>query len=125
MASRGLRKTHFFFHLQACERRNFDLCVFLRMCSLTKYLQIVFSRLNSYTTHPQEHTKIKVSPLTGLQMEKKMLFGIPEMPSKTFVMLDKKLPDHFNNNIHRGLSIHIWWWERGIFSPYIMQPLCV
>ena len=25
-----------------------------------------------------------------------MFFVIPEMPSKTFVMLYKKLPDHFN-----------------------------
>ena len=31
-------------------------------------------------------------------MEKKiMFFVIPEMPSKTFVMLLKKLPDHFNS----------------------------
>ena len=32
-------------------------------------------------------------------MEKKkyvMFFVIPEMPSKTFVMALKKLPDHFN-----------------------------
>ena len=28
MASRGLRKTYFF-HLKACERKNFDFCVFL------------------------------------------------------------------------------------------------
>mgnify|MGYP006975455970 CR=1 FL=1 len=28
-------------------------------------------------------------------MEKKNVFVIPEMPSKTFVMLYKKLPDHF------------------------------
>ena len=43
-----------------------------------------------------EHTKIKVSSLTGLQMENKiMFFVIPEMPSKTFVMVLKKLPDHF------------------------------
>ena len=41
------------------------------------------------------HTKIKVSPLTGLQMEKNIFFLIPEMPSKTFVMVFKKLPDHF------------------------------
>ena len=40
-------------------------------------------------------TKIKVSPLTDLQMEKIMFFVIPEMPSKTFGMLLKKLPDHF------------------------------
>ena len=46
-------------------------------------------------THPYEHTKIKVSPLTGLQMEKNMFFVMPEMPSKTFVMLYKKLSDNF------------------------------
>ena len=33
MASRGLRKA-FFFHLKACERRNFDFYVFLRVDSL-------------------------------------------------------------------------------------------
>ena len=43
----------------------------------------------------QEDTKIKVYPLTSLQMEKNMFFVIPEMPSKTFVMVLKKLPDHF------------------------------
>ena len=34
MAFRGLRKTYIFFHLKACERRNFDFCVFLRVGSL-------------------------------------------------------------------------------------------
>ena len=29
-----------------------------------------------------------------------MFFVIPEMPSKTFVMLQKKLPDHFNYNMY-------------------------
>ena len=28
-----------------------------------------------------------------------MFFVIPEMPSKTFVMLYKKLPDHFKYNV--------------------------
>ena len=35
MASRGLRKTYFFPHLKACERRNFDFCVFLEKSSVT------------------------------------------------------------------------------------------
>ena len=30
-----LRKNIFFFHLKACERRNFYFCVFLRMSSVT------------------------------------------------------------------------------------------
>ena len=29
----GDYEKHIFFHLKACERRNFDFCVFLRMCS--------------------------------------------------------------------------------------------
>ena len=29
-----------------------------------------------------------------------MFFVIPEMPSKTFVMLYIKLPDHFNKHTH-------------------------
>jgi len=32
MVSQGLRKTHFF-PLEGRERRYFDFCVFLRMCS--------------------------------------------------------------------------------------------
>ena len=32
-------------------------------------------------------------------MEKKYVFVIPEMPSKTFVMVLKKLPVHFKNQI--------------------------
>ena len=38
-------------------------------------------------------------PLTELQMEKNYVFCNPEMPSKTFVMDFKKLPDHFNMQI--------------------------
>ena len=44
---------------------------------------------------PVKTHKFKVSPLTRLQMEKNMFFVIPEMSSKTFAMLLKKLPDHF------------------------------
>ena len=32
----------------------------------------------------------------AFKWKKIMFFVIPEMPSKTFVMLYKKLPDHFN-----------------------------
>ena len=36
----------------------------------------------------------------------KKIFVIPEMPSKTFVMVLKKLPDHFNEKqLHRGASL--------------------
>ena len=31
----GITKNIFFPHLKACERRNFDFCVFLRMCRVT------------------------------------------------------------------------------------------
>ena len=30
----GDYEKHIFSHLKACERRNFDFCVFLRMCSM-------------------------------------------------------------------------------------------
>ena len=30
----GITKIIIFFHLKVCERRNFDFCVFLRMCSM-------------------------------------------------------------------------------------------
>ena len=97
MAYRGLRKTHFFPHLKACERRNFDFGVFLRMCSVTVSPPENNPQVFRYTTHPLKHTKIKISLLTGLQMGKKMFFVIPEMPSKTFFLLYKKLPDHFKD----------------------------
>ena len=89
MASRGLRITSFFFHLKACERRNFDFCVFLRVGSLPggRVLPGVSHALrpftlykpvfNGQTTHPLKHTKIKVSPLTSLQMEKNYVFRNP------------------------------------------------
>ena len=35
----------------------------------------------------------------AFKWKKIMFFVIPEMPSKTFVMLYKKLPDHFNTYI--------------------------
>ena len=64
MASQGLRKTYFFFHLKVCERRNFDFCVFLPMRSMP--LNPGLYKLNGpsgrrhagphtpagYTTHP-------------------------------------------------------------------------
>ena len=87
MASRGLRKTYFFPHLKACERRNFDFCVFLRMCSgsgetgLYKLNEGIGRRhAGPHTpagpsTQFQEHTKIKVSPLTDPQMEIKLCFS--------------------------------------------------
>ena len=31
----GIVKKYFFFYLKACEWRNFDFCVFLRMCSMS------------------------------------------------------------------------------------------
>ena len=36
--------------------------------------------------------------------KKNMFFVIPEMPSKTLVMLYKKLPDHFKNTYFTHLS---------------------
>ena len=35
-----------------------------------------------------------------------MFFVIPEMPSKTFVMLYKKLPDHFKIQIYLEIYLH-------------------
>ena len=35
-----------------------------------------------------------------------MFFVIPEMPSKTFVMLYKKLPDHFNATLSHCFNTH-------------------
>ena len=41
-------------------------------------------------------------------MEKNMFFIIPEMPSKAFVMVKKKLPDHFNLKSGSGRSRVFW-----------------
>ena len=51
----------------------------------------MFSRGETVTLNIRKNTKKnKVSPLTGLQVgEKIMFFVIPEMPSKTFVMVKK------------------------------------
>ena len=61
----------------------------------------VGSSLPAYALHIRRthYTSVKthknqISPLTDPQTEKIMFFVIPEMPSKTFVMLYKKLPDH-------------------------------
>ena len=45
----------------------------------------------------RKDTQKSVSPLTDPQVEKIMFFVNPEMPSKTFVMVLKILPDPFNN----------------------------
>ena len=90
MASRGLRKTYFFPHLKACERRNFDFCVFLRMCSVTKYLQIVSSVKQLHYTSVRTQKNQSFSSHRPSNGKKMMFFVIPEMPSKTFVMVLKK-----------------------------------
>ena len=88
MTSWGLRKTYFFFHFKACERGNFDFYVFIRMCS-GSVKNSLYHKLNGGsgrrhagphtpagpTTHPLEQPKIKVSPLTDPQMEKKICFS--------------------------------------------------
>ena len=61
MASRGLRKT-FFFHLKACERRNFDFCVFLRMCSVTvtgPVLSWLYDRNEDKWTEQLHYTSVR------------------------------------------------------------------
>ena len=46
--------------------------------------------------HIRENTqKSKFLLSQTFKWKKNMFFVIPEMPSKTFVMLYKKLPDHF------------------------------
>ena len=51
----------------------------------------------------------------SFKLKKIMFFVIPEMPSKTFVMLYKKLPDHFKRT--DSLS----WWAYGYNCYYIQQ----
>ena len=69
--------------------RIFDFCVFLRMCNMPVKTGLYKLHGGSgrrhagphtpagHTTHPLKHTKIKVSPLTGLQMEKNYVFRNP------------------------------------------------
>ena len=63
--------------MKACEGKNFDFCLFLRMCSVTVSPRENNLQVFRYTTHPLEHTKIRVSPLTGIQMEKNYVFRNP------------------------------------------------
>ena len=62
MASRGLRKTYFF-HLKACERRNFDFCVFLRMCSMS---DIVRNRFEISHVTPGQRQEFRCRPTLEL-----------------------------------------------------------
>ena len=51
------------------------------------------------TLHIRKNTqKSKFLLSQAFKWGKKMFFVIPEMPSKTFVMVLKKLPDHFNKS---------------------------
>ena len=85
----GLRKTYFFPLLKACERRNFDFCVFLRMCSLTKYLQIVFSRWN-ITLHIRKNTQKSQFLLSqAFKWKKIMCFDIPRCHLKLLLWFKK------------------------------------
>ena len=85
----GITKNIIFFHLKACERGNFDFCVFLRMCSMpggrvwpgvTTSAPSVFNR-----THYTQKSKFLLSQT--FKWKKIMFLVIPEMPSTTFVMV--------------------------------------
>ena len=104
MASRGFRKTYFFSHLKACERRNFDFCVFLRVDSLPFKNSLCGPAWHVRSVHsPYINRFLKGRLLTRKNTQKSnfllsqafkwkkkiMFFVIPEMPSKTFVMLYK------------------------------------
>ena len=85
MASRGLQKNIFFPHLRACERRNFDFCLFLRVGSLpggrvwpgvTRALRpftLYKPVFNGQTTQTQKSKFL----LSSLQMEKNYVFRNP------------------------------------------------
>ena len=93
--------------MKACERRNFDFCLFLRVGSLpggrvghcvmtshtpfSLYKPVLTDRLP--TRKNTQKSKFLVSQ--AFKWKKIMFFVIPEMPSTTFVMSYKKLPDHF------------------------------
>ena len=49
----------------------------------------------AYYTSVKTQKKIKVSPLTGLQMEKNYVFRNPRDAIQNFCYALKKLPDHF------------------------------
>ena len=67
------------------------------MCSVTKYLQIV-SRGETVTLHIRKNTqKSKFLLSQAFKWKKVMFFVIPKMPSKTFVMVQKKFPGHFKS----------------------------
>ena len=91
MASRGLRKTYFFsiWRLVRGETLIFVCFYGCIVCPLKTGLYKLSGRSGanqSFSSHKPSNEK------------KNMFFVIPEMPSKTFVMLKKKLPGHFNPN---------------------------
>ena len=53
----------------------------------------------------KKNTKIKVSPLTGIQIEKKYVFRNPRDAIKNFCYALKKLPDLFNVPSKRALIL--------------------
>jgi len=51
--------------------------------------------IRTHYTSVRTHKKFLLSQ--AFKWKGIMFFVVPEMPSKTFVVLYKKLPDHFNN----------------------------
>ena len=105
----GITKNIFLFHLRVCEWWNFDFCVFLRMCSGSGG-RVLVRNLAGMTTARRDGVRSLHSAyinrfLTGILIIRKntqkskfllsqtfkwkkiMFFVIPEMPSKSFVML--------------------------------------
>ena len=107
MASRGLRKTYFFPHLKACERRNFDFCVWV-VCPLKTGLYKVngqSARVTPGHTRPpgrlptrKNTQKSKFLLLQVFKWKKIMFFVIPEMPLKLLLCFKKNFLITLRNN---------------------------
>ena len=68
---------------------------------------VYINRVFTGILHIRKNTQKSKFLLTqAFKWKKIMFFVIPEIASKTFVMLYKKLPDHFNATLSHCFNIH-------------------
>ena len=93
MASRGLRKTSFFSIWRPVRG---ETLIFVCFYDVRSFHSAYINRFLAGILHIRKNTqKSKFLLSQTLKWKKMMFFVIPEMPSKTFVMVKKILPDHF------------------------------
>ena len=124
MASRGLRKTYFFTILGSVRGEILILFVLTVVQWVRRSLHSAY--INRFLTDPlhirKNTQKSKFLLSQAFKWKKIMFFVIPEMPSKTFVMVLKKLPDHFNALVNQDANVRLE--EMMLFFPRIAFTGC-